>query len=178
MTSILMLIGFALPPLLQLRQVPGSRVALNLEPPPPIRHVRHCAVVDRSAVVVAARLGNAIYVVRDGGTFAILFAAGWLLVRMLAARQRRNLWCYGWRISLAAAATAPHASSRSGRLRCCYVAVARRSMQEWRASLPADAPNYHDQYTRRSVTDQDCRSTSTAAELVPMIRARLVEING
>ena len=96
------LIGFALPPLLQLRKVPPARVLRRNLEPPPLRY----AFVYGSAL--AALLALLYWLVRDPkllwyvaaatfGTFVVLMAAGWVLVRILSSLRGSVgiSWRYG-----------------------------------------------------------------------------------
>ncbi|HET7203562.1 MAG TPA: FtsX-like permease family protein, partial [Steroidobacteraceae bacterium] len=191
-TSVVVLVGFALPPLLRLRRVPPARVLRRDLEPPPLRYV----------VVYGAAIGAVIallyWIVRDtqlvgyvagglGATFLVLALAGWLLVRALAP-LRRGVGV-AWRYGLANIVRRGRDSIVQivafglGFMVLLLLALVRDDLlRDWRASLPADAPNYFminirpDEGPR--VADFFARAGLPATELVPMLRARLVAING
>ncbi len=151
-TSVTILVGFALPPLLQLKRVPPARVLRrNLEPPP----LRYAAVY---LFAIGAVLALLYWLVRDarlvtvvalgiGGTFLALALAGWALVRGLAP-LRRGVGV-AWRYGLANIARRGRDSIVQivafglGIMVLLLLALVRDDLlQEWRASLPEDAPNY------------------------------------
>jgi putative ABC transport system permease protein len=192
MTSVLILVGFALPPLLQLKHVPPARVLRrNLEPPP----LRYATVYGMALAALTALLG---WLVRDRdlllyvfgatlATFALLMIAGWVLVRSLSVF--RGSVGVSWRYGMANIARRGRDSVIQivafglGLMVLLLLAVVRDDlMQEWRASLPDDAPNYFMINIRPDQTDgvREFFATRgmTAPQLVPMIRARLTQING
>lgn len=191
-TSVLILIGFALPPLLQLRFVPPARVLRrNLEPPP----LRYVTVYGTAIAALVALLA---WLVRDvqlllyvfGGTlatFAVLMLAGWGLVRALSGL--RGSVGVSWRYGMANIARRGRDSVIQivafglGLMVLLLLAVVRNDlMQEWKASLPENAPNHFminirpDQTTQ--ITDFFAEHSITPPQLVPMIRARLIKIDG
>jgi putative ABC transport system permease protein len=192
MTSILILIGFALPPLLQLKHVPPARVLRrNLEPPP----LRYATVYGMALAALSALLG---WLVRDRdlllyvfgatlATFALLMVAGWALVRSLSVF--RASVGVSWRYGMANIARRGRDSVIQivafglGLMVLLLLAVVRDDlMQEWRASLPDDAPNYFMINIRPDQTDGVreffAARGMTPPQLVPMVRARLTQING
>jgi len=192
MTSVLMLIGFALPPLLQLRYVPPARVLRrNLEPPP----LKYATVYGAALGSLVALLGwllqdakLLLYVmVATAATFAALLLAGWALVRFLG--RLRGSVGISWRYGMANIARRGRDSIIQivafgiGLMVLLLLAVVRNDlMEDWRASLPANAPNHFMINIRADQTD-DIRSFFAAnkvqpPDLVPMIRARLIEVNG
>ncbi|MFO7304545.1 MAG: FtsX-like permease family protein [Gammaproteobacteria bacterium] len=191
MTSLLILVGFALPPLLQLRHVPPARVLRrNLEPPP----LRYATVYGTASAALIALLA---WLIRDmrllfyvlGAalvTFAVLAGAGWLLVLALG-RLRANVGV-AWRYGMANIARRGRDSVIQivafglGLMVLLLLSVVRGDlMQEWRASLPENAPNQfminirpeQVEAVRAFFSERDF----TPPELVPMVRARLVAIN-
>ena len=191
LTSVLILIGFALPPLLQLRYVPPARVLRrNLEPPP----LRYVTVYGTALGALVALLG---WLVRDVkllsyvlaatlATFAVLMIAGWLLVRVLG--RLRGSVGVAWRYGMANIARRGRDSIIQivafglGIMVLLLLAVVRNDlMQEWRASLPPNAPN-HFMINIRPDQVQDVRDFFATRQipvprLVPMVRARLTQIN-
>jgi putative ABC transport system permease protein len=192
MTSVLILIGFALPPLLQLRNVPPARVLRrNLEPPP----LKYVTVYGTALGALVALLG---WLVRDIellayvlaatlGTFAVLIFAGWLLV--LGLSRLRGSVGISWRYGMANIARRGRDSVIQivafglGLMVLLLLAVVRNDlMQEWRASLPVNAPN-HFMINIRPEQTAAVRAffverSMPAPQLVPMVRARLTQING
>jgi putative ABC transport system permease protein len=192
MTSVLMLIGFALPPLLQLRYVPPARVLRrNLEPPP----LKYATVYGAALGSLIALLGwllqdakLLVYViVATAATFAALLLAGWVLVRFLG--RLRGSVGISWRYGMANIARRGRDSIIQivafgiGLMVLLLLAVVRNDlMADWRASLPTNAPNHFMINIRADQTD-DIRNFFAAhkvqpPDLVPMIRARLIEVNG
>lgn len=192
MTSLTILVGFALPPLLQLRHVPPARVLRRNLEPPPLRYVTvyGCAF--------AALIALLFWLIRDASllvyvfvatfiTFAVLIGAGWVLVLLLG--RLRGAVGVSWRYGMANIARRGRDSVIQivafglGLMVLLLLAVVRDDlMQEWRASLPADAPN---QFMINIRPDQaeDVRAFFAERDfepptLVPMVRARLVQING
>lgn len=191
-TSILMLVGFALPPLLQLRHVPPARVLRrNLEPPP----LRYVTVYGTALAALMVLLG---WLLRDAnlllyvlgatlGTFAVLIVAGWLLVRLLG--RLRGSVGVAWRYGMANIARRGRDSVIQivafglGLMVLLLLAVVRNDlMEEWRASLPEDAPNHFMINIRPDHADEleewFTERGVPRPELVPMVRARLTHING
>lgn len=191
-TAVLMLIGFALPPLLQLRRVPPARVLRrNLEPPP----LRYATVYGLAFATLLALLA---WLLRDpkllgyvvGATLVtllILVVAGWILVRVLSGL--RGTVGVAWRYGMANIARRGRDSVIQitafglGLMVLLLLALVRDDlMRDWRASLPVDAPNHfminirpdQAQAVRQFMIDHDV----APPELVPMIRARLTRING
>lgn len=192
MTSILILVGFALPPLLQLKHAPPARVLRrNLEPPP----LKYVTVYGAALAALTTILA---WLIRDPelliyvfgatlATFAALALAGWLLVKAMNAF--RSAVGVSWRYGMANIARRGRDSVIQivafglGLMVLLLLAVVRDDlMREWRASLPHDAPNYfminirYDQAD--SVREFFATRGVTAPELAPMIRARLIQING
>jgi putative ABC transport system permease protein len=192
MTSVLMLIGFALPSLLQLRHVPPARVLRrNLEPPP----LKYVTVYGTALAALAVLLG---WLLRDAAlltyvalatlaTFAVLIGAGWLLVGLLS--RLRGSVGVAWRYGMANIARRGRDSVIQivafglGLMVLLLLAVVRNDlMEEWRASLPENAPTHFIRDIRPDETDA-AREFFVAqglepSPLVPEIRGRLIAING
>jgi putative ABC transport system permease protein len=191
MTAISILVGFALPPLLQLRHVPPARVLRrNLEPPP----LKYVTVYGTALAALVALLA---WLVRDLkllgyvlgatlATFAVLMAAGSVLV-LLLGRLRGSVGV-SWRYGMANIARRGRDSVIQivafglGLMVLLLLAVVRNDlMQEWRASLPENAANHFMINIRPdqadAVRDFFRQREFETPELVPMVRARLVQIN-
>ncbi len=191
-TATLVLAGFALPDLLQLRKTPPLRVLRHDVEPPPIRYGLSWVAA------IAAVLGLMLWIVQDarlvmlvsGGvaaTFVVLAVAGWLLVR--SVQRFRGAAGLAWRFGLANLA-------RRGRESVAQVVafglgimvllllttVRNELMDNWRASLPEDAPNQF-LINIQSEEVEGVRSFFTdrgidPPRLYPMVRARMTRING
>ena len=191
-TATLILAGFALPDLLQLRRTPPLRVLRHDVAPPPIRYGLSWMAA------IGAVLALLLWLVADtrlvllifGGvaaTFLVLGAAGWIMVRSL--QQLRGGAGIAWRFGLANL-------SRRGRESVAQVVafglglmvllllttVRNELMDSWRASLPADAPN---QFLFNIQTHEVPGIKAFFAEHglpdprpFPMVRARMTRING
>jgi putative ABC transport system permease protein len=190
-TAAVILVGFALPPLLQLKRVPPARVLRrNLEPPP----LRYVFVY---GLAVGSVVGLLLWLVRDarlvlyvsGGiaaTFAALALAGWLLVKGLAPLRGRA--GVAWRYGLANISRRGRDSVVQivafglGLMVLLLLAIVRGNLlDEWRASLPENAPNYFMINIRPDEGDAvraffEERGLPPT-ELVPLVRARLTAIN-
>jgi putative ABC transport system permease protein len=190
-TAVVILVGFALPPLLRLKRVPPARVLRRDLEPPPLRY----GVV--YGLAIGAVLALLYWIVRDpklvgyvagglGGTFLLLALAGWALVRLLAP-LRRGVGV-AWRYGLANIARRGRDSIVQivafglGFMVLLLLALVRDDLlRDWQASLPADAPNYFminirpDEGAAVERFFQQAGLPST--ELVPMLRARLTAIN-
>ncbi len=190
-TAVVVLVGFALPPLLRLKRVPPARVLRrDLEPPP----LRYAVVYGLAIGAVVALL---YWIVRDpqlvgyvagglGATFVMLALAGWVLVKALA--PLRSGVGVAWRYGLANIARRGRDSIVQivafglGFMVLLLLALVRDDLlRDWQRSLPADAPNYFMINIRpdegAGVERFFARAGLPATELVPMLRARLSAIN-
>ncbi|MCW8926771.1 MAG: FtsX-like permease family protein [Xanthomonadales bacterium] len=191
-TALFILCGFALPDLVQMGRTPVLRVLRNDVSPPPVRYgISYLAGV----VAVLALLE---WMVRDiglvlgiaagaAGTFVVLGLAGWLLVRMTG--RFRGVAGVAWRYGLANL-------SRRGRESVFQVVafglglmvlllltlVRNDLMDNWRESLPVDAPNQfliniqpHEVPLMQQFLEQ---REMQVPRFVPMVRARMTAING
>jgi len=192
MTAIAVLGGFALPPLLQLSRVPAIRVLRrDVGPPPPLVWLAF-------GPAVAAVVFLIWWVTRDAKIFfgfvaglsvfvALLTAAGFLLVR--AASSLRGTVGVSWRYGIA------NLSRRRGEsvvqivafglgiMVLLLLAVVRNDLlADWRKSLPEDMPNFFfiniPPADREPFVEFLKQSGARTSRALPMIRARLTEING
>lgn len=191
-TAVAVLTGFALPPLLQLRDVPPLRVLRrNMEPPPLAYSITYGFAIGAIFLMLAwvIRDRNLVLGVAAGmtGTLLALMAAGWLLVKSLA-RFRGGVGV-AWRYGLANIARRGRESIVQivafglGLMVLLLLAVVRTDLlEDWRASLPAKVPN-HFLINIRPAEQQAVRDFFVSRgvaepKLYPMIRARLTNING
>jgi len=189
-----LLLGFAVPPLLQLARVPTLRVLRReLGAPAPLAVIGHALGLALLAWLIFRAAGDARL-----GAFALGgFAAALLLFLGLArgavalvARLRivrHGSDALGWRLGLASLAR--HAAGNAlkiaalgiGLMALLLLAVTRQELvAAWRASLPADAPNrfvINIQPEQRQAVADWLAGQGIAAELAPMVRARLLNIN-
>jgi putative ABC transport system permease protein len=191
-TALVILIGFAAPPLLQLRRVPPARVLRRTLEPPPLRYGFSYVLA------VLALLAMLFALVRDARlvgyvaaglavTASALTAAGWLLVR--STRAVRGAAGVAWRYGLANVARRGRDSIVQivafglGLTVLLLLAVVRNDLLDaWRRSLPANAPNHF--LINIAPTEADALKAFLAAhglgtpEFAPWIRARLTAVNG
>jgi len=190
-TGVLLLFGFALPPLVALANVPPLRVLRRDLPRPRIAgilaYVCGVAVV---AVLIAWQAQEAQAAsIMLGGVAGLLIAAAalaWLMLTLLKRVPQRGV---SWRFGLANLRRRPLASSLQigalalGLTSLLLLTVVRGDLlRDWRASLPPDAPN---QFLVNVLPEQvdDARafldtSIHVKPEFRPMVRGRLVELNG
>ncbi len=191
-TAATMLVGFALPPLLQLRRVPPARVLRHDLAPPPLRWgLPYLAAAGALAALLYA-------LVRDprlvgyavGGLFAsalVLGAAGTLLVRV--TRSVRGGAGIAWRYGLANVARRGRESvvqivafGLSLTVLLLLALVRNDLIDEWQRSLPPGAPNHF----LINIPPADAGPLAefltghgvAAPVLAPWVRARLVAVNG
>jgi putative ABC transport system permease protein len=191
-TAAIILVGFALPPLLQLKRVPPARVLRRNLEPPPLRYAAAylfalgglCALL--FALVRDARL-VAYVAIGTAVTVAVLYGAGWLLVR--AAGRLRGGVGISWRYGLAnlsrrgTESIAQVVAFGLGLMVLLLLAVVRNDLvEDWQRSLPADTPNHFLINIPAAGTGDFERffveRGMDEPNLYPMIRARLTSING
>jgi putative ABC transport system permease protein len=190
MTAVAVLIGFALPPLLQLSRTPALRVLRrDVGPPPPLMLLAFGPAV---AVVVFL----VYWVVRDfklflgftaglTGFLVVLSLAGAVLV-FLAGRLRGRVGI-AWRFGVANLSRRRSESLiqivafGTGIMVLLLLAIVRDDLNsDWRHTLPANVPNYFFINIPPSDRDDFIRFLNDhgaqTARLLPMIRGRLTRI--
>ncbi|MDN4052589.1 FtsX-like permease family protein [Massilia sp. YIM B02763] len=192
-TGMLLLVGFALAPVLQLRNVPHNRV------------IRREQAAPRPAALATYGLGTAVFVglllwqagdVRLAlltaggflGGFAVFALVGWLA--LLGLKRLRTLFKHqAWRFAITSLQRRPGAtvvqivSLSLGLMALLVLTVVRGDlMAAWRVATPADAPNrfiINIQPDQREGVAKQIRAAGVADPvLYPMIRGRLVAVNG
>lgn len=191
-TALTVAIGFALPPLLQLRSVPPARVLRHDLAPPPLGYT----VV--YGVAVAAVTAMMYWLFRDfeliayvmGGaviTFLALYGAGRLLVTGL--QQFRGGVGVAWRYGVANVARRGRESSVqvvafgiSLMVLLLLTLVRTELMNSWQSALPEDAPNHfviNIQPQERDIVDEILVDHGIASSgFTPLVRARISHVNG
>jgi len=191
-TALLVLTGFALPPLLALRRVPPARVLRrDLEPAPP-GHLLVYGIALGALLALAAGLLREVRMIAwvvAGlvATSGVLVVAGRLLVRMTG--RLRSRVGVSWRHGLASISRRRSESVVQivafgiGLMVLLLLGIVRNDLvTAWRTSLSAESPNIF----LINIRDEDRPGiaryvTSLGApdpEFFPMIRARLTHING
>jgi putative ABC transport system permease protein len=190
-TVLAMLIGFALPPLLQLKSTPPARVLRRNASAPPLRY-------GLSYVLALAALFAILWsLVRDTelvlsvlagvlGVGLVLGLAGFGLVR-LTGRLRGGVGV-AWRYGLAnvsrrgAGSVVQIVAFGLGLMMLLLLAVVRGDLlADWRRSLPADAPNnflINIRPEERATMQEFLQSHGMGRpQMFPMVRARITAIN-
>ncbi len=191
-TALFILCGFALPDLVQMGKTPVLRVLRQDVDPPPLRYgisylagiLAVLALLQWLVRDVGLMLG---IVVGAAGTFTVLGLVGWVLVK--ATGRFRGVAGVAWRYGLANL-------NRRGRESIVQVVafglglmvlmlltlVRNDLMDNWRSSLPADAPNQfliNIQPHEVAPMAQFLASQNMEVPLfVPLVRARMTAING
>ncbi len=190
-TGVLLLLGFALPPLVALASVPPLRVLRRDLPRPRAGGI---AAYLLGAVVIAlliawqaqdAKAGG----IMIGGIGGLLVAAALAAWGMIVALKRLPQRGVTWRFGLANLRRRPLGSSLQigalalGLMALLLLTVVRGDlMKSWRQSLPPDAPNH---FIINVLPDQIDgvqalvkRETGASVPLYPMVRGRLTAVNG
>ena len=190
-TVLAMLIGFALPPLLQLKSTPPARVLRKSVSSPPLRYGLSylLAVVALFAILWSlVRDAELVFSVLAGvlGVGLVLALAGYGLVR-LTGRLRGGVGV-AWRYGLANVSRRGGGSVVQivafglGLMVLLLLAVVRGDLlADWRRSLPADAPNnflINIRPEERAPLQEFLQSHGMGRpQMFPMVRARIVAIN-
>jgi putative ABC transport system permease protein len=191
-TGYVLLLGFALPPLLQLRSVPALRVLRREAGLPGARPLlAYASGLAALAGLLVWQTGEgrlAAYVLGGFLVASVLFALASLAVLRLAARGGRRA-SFAWRYGLASLARRRAANAVQitalalGLTALLLLAFTRGDLLDaWRAKTPADAPNrfvINIQPEQREAVQAFFRDHGLAEpRLHPMVRARLMAING
>lgn len=191
-TGMVLLVGFALPPILQLRNVPHNRVIRREQDAP------------QALTLVTYGLGLAAFIglllwqagsVKLGmltaagflGGFAVFALVAWLGVKSLCL-MRSGMNYPGWRFAVTSlqrrtGATVVQVVALSlGLMALLLLTVIRGDLIEaWRASTPPDAPNrfvINIQPEQKAEIEQRLVDNGIGRNLLyPMIRGRLVQVN-
>ena len=191
-TGMLLLVGFALPPVLQLRNVPHNRVIRREQAPPRALALGTygfgiCAFVALllwQAGDAKLALLTALGFLAGFGLFAL---AGWLGIRSLK-KLRGAIDHQSWRFAVSALQRRPGAtivqvvSLALGLMALLLLTVVRGDlMGAWRSATPADAPNRFIINIMPDQTGALAQRLGAAhvndAVLYPMIRGRLTAVN-
>jgi putative ABC transport system permease protein len=190
-TGLLLLLGFALPPLVALSRVPPLSVLRRDLPRPRAGGIAAYAL---GAATVALLIGwqareAQAGLIMVGGVAALLLVAALVAWAVLALLKRLPQRGVTWRFGLANLRRRAFASSLQigalalGLMALLLLTVVRGDlMRNWRASLPPDAPN---QFLINVLPDQVSDARAQLAKGIgadvpfnPMVRGRLVAVNG
>ncbi|OON60967.1 ABC transporter permease [Massilia sp. KIM] len=192
-TGLLLLVGFALPPVLQLRNVPHNRVIRREQSAPqPAALATYGLGVGVFLGLLLWQAGDAKLALTTAGGFLAgfgLFALVAWLGLLLLRRLRNSFRHQGWRFAVTSLQRRPGAtvvqvvSLALGLMALLLLTVVRGDlMAAWRLSTPPDAPNRFiinilpDQ--KQGVERQLAGAGVREPVLYPMIRGRLTAVNG
>ncbi len=192
-TGLLLLIGFALPPILQLRDVPHNRVIRREQDPP------QALTLASYGLGICAFVGLLLWQAGDPklslltaagflGGFAGFALIGWLSLKSLQF-LRGAINHSSWRFALTSLQRRPGATVVQivalalGLMALLLLTVIRSDLVgAWRNSTPPDAPN---RFVINIQPEQKAEIAARMAQhsirdplLFPMIRGRLVQLNG
>ena len=192
LTAIVVLGGFALPPLLQLSRTPALRVLRrDVGPPQPLVVLAFGPAVFAIAFLIYWVLRDqrtAIAFVLGLSAFIVVVAlAGWLLVKV-TTRFRGGVGV-SWRYGIAnlgrrrTESVVQLTAFALGIMMLLLLAVVRNDLlNDWRRSLPADTPNFFfinippDEHQAFTTFLEERGAQHARAR--PMVRARMTQING
>ncbi len=191
-TGLLLLIGFALPPILQLRNVPHNRVIRREQSAPkPLTLATYLLGLAALVGLLLWQAGDIKLGLLTAGGFFGGFAAfalvGWLCVMSL--HWIRGLSSHsGWRFAITSLQRRPAASVVQvvalslGLMALLLLTVVRQDLVDaWRTATPPDAPNRFvlniQPYQKADFEAQLEQAGLPAPEMFPMIRGRLLQIN-
>jgi putative ABC transport system permease protein len=191
-TALVVAVGFALPPLLQLGKVPPARVLRQDLDPPPLRHLLVYGVaVFAIGGMLYGLFGDAqliAYVLVGAvATLAVLYGAGRLLV--LGLQQMRGGVGVAWRYGIANVARRGRESSVQvvafglGLMVLLLLTIVRTElMVEWQGLLPSQAANRFLINVQPGEPQQiasflESRGIARPA-FTPLVRARISHVNG
>ncbi len=191
-TSLILLLGFALPSLARLKSTPPLRVLRRDLSPPPVGAwmTSLTAVAALSALVYWAVRDVALLLLVLGGTAAVaavLYLAGRLLV--LALSRMRGRVGVAWRYGLANVARRGSDSAVQvvafglGLMVLLLLTLVRNDLLAgWRSTLDETAPNHFliniQPEDREGVASVLAEAGVDSPRFVPLVRARLTAING
>ena len=186
-----LLFGFAFPPLMQLASVPTLRVLRRELGPPRASSLGAYAIgLVLLAALIIGMAGNVRLGVSAVVGFMLALGSFWMMARLMIAviARLRGGAGFGWRQGLASLTR--HASSSAvqivalaiGLMAMLLLTVIRAELLDaWQKSVPADAPNrfvINIQPDQRESVAALLRASGIEAELLPMVRARLIKIAG
>ena len=193
-TGLVLLLGFSLPPLAQLRAVPPLRVLRKDVGPPSSRSLAgYLLGLGGFLLLVVWTAGDLKIGALTAGGFAIgvlLFAAcAWAVLKLLAPLRSIGRLGVSWRFAVAAVQRRPVAAVVQlialavGIMALLLLTVVRTDLVgAWRAAAPPDAPNrfvINIQPDQVQAVERRLREAGVAdAPLNPMVRGRLVAVNG
>lgn len=190
--AMMITLGFAVPPLAQLRSVPAGRVLRrDLLPVPLSSFVAYGAPVAVVMVMLYWLFGDfevTAYLLGGSAlTIAVLYGSGWLLVNTL--QRFRGAVGFAWRYGISNVVRRGRESSIQvvafgiGIMALILLTVVRTQlMEDWQATLPTDAPNHF--LINIQPAERDVVSSILSAGLIqvpnftPLVRARISHING
>jgi len=191
-TALTIALGFALPPLLQLRSVPPARVLRHDLAPPRLGYTAVYGVATAAVTLMLIWLFRDLtlilyLLVGSALTFIMLYAAGRLLVHSL--QRVRGRVGVAWRYGLANVARRGRESSVQvvafgiGLMVLLLLTVVRTQlMAAWQATLPDAAPNHFliniQPNERAQVAAILGRHGIAAPGFTPLVRARISHVNG
>jgi putative ABC transport system permease protein len=192
LTGLLLLLGFALPPVLQLRNVPHNRVIRREHPvPQPFTLAGYLIALLCFVTLLLWQTGELKLGLWTAGGFAAalaLFAGfAWLLLQVLRT-LRTSLDAPAWRFALDSLKRRPAASVLQivslalGLMALLLLTVTRHDLlAAWQQSAPPDAPNHFminiQPEQRAPITALLEQNGIRDAQLYPMIRGRLIQRN-
>ncbi|MBV8033095.1 MAG: ABC transporter permease, partial [Betaproteobacteria bacterium] len=193
LVGLVLLLGFAVPPLLRLKNVPALRVLRRESSPQPAAVATYVAGFVALAALLVWQAGDVrmgAYVV--GGFAAALlayFALAWAAIRALASRAMARAAPLSLRIGLASLRR--HASGNAIQAACLALGLTslllltftRNDLVDaWRRSAPPDAPNRFLLGVQPDQVEQVkaffAEKRIPVPELDPMVRGRVVSLNG
>ncbi|NRR30107.1 FtsX-like permease family protein [Oxalobacteraceae bacterium] len=192
-TGMLLLLGFALPPILQLRNVPHNRVIRREQDgPKPLALATYGLGLASFTLLLLWQAGDAQLALYTGlgflAAFALFALVGWLgLASLKRVRGLVNL--QSWRFAITSLQRRPGATVVQivalalGLMALLVLTVVRGDlMLAWRNATPPDAPNRFiiniQPEQQADVAKRLAQAGAASAPMYPMIRGRLTAVNG
>lgn len=191
-TGMVLLIGFAIPPILQLRNVPHNRVIRReQDAPQPVTLATYALGLTAFIGLLLWQAGNLkLGLLTAAGFFgglAVFALVAWLGLRSLRF-MRSGVNHPGWRFAVTglqrrtAATIVQVVALALGLMALLLLTVIRGDLVEaWRSSTPPDAPNrfvINIQPEQKADIEQRLKSHGIVSPMLyPMIRGRLIQVN-